>query len=69
MYTRIYETSLMFRLMAVTLALFVLAATSAPWGYGPVTLVHVYAMGHEGGEMPEEMPEETYAAIREFLLE
>ena len=47
MFTRIYETSLMFRLMAVTLALFVLAATSAPWVYGTVSFVH--ANGHDLG--------------------
>ena len=55
MYTRIYKTSLIFRLMAITLALFVLAATSVPLGYGTVTLVH--AEGHEGmGPAPEAPP-------------
>ena len=54
MFTKIYQTSVFFRVMAVALAMFVLFATSLPLGYGFTQ--NVYDMGHE--DMEEEPPEE-----------
>ncbi|SVD57666.1 uncharacterized protein METZ01_LOCUS410520, partial [marine metagenome] len=57
MFTNIYQNSLLFRLMAVAVVIFVLTATSLPLGYGFTS--SVYAQGEEPPEEPmEEPPEE-----------
>ena len=68
MFTKIYQTSLMFRMATVMLAFFVLVATALPMGYGAVG--SAYAAGHDGEppeEPPEELPDLQQALIPEEL--
>ena len=46
MFTKIYQTSLIFRMTTVMLAFFVLVATALPMGYGAVGPVYALSLIH-----------------------
>ena len=54
MFTKIYQTSLIFRITTVMLAFFVLVATALPMGYGAVG--SVYAQDPPPADVPMDMP-------------